>query len=109
MRVRNTLTGQEGYVKVYSWWDELHVFVDDDIEVWKQEHIQILHDRPIIRSSKCKKVYKDPFEHYTENELDELWESMTGYEMTKEFFQIDRLKRIAKYIAHQYRTKCSRS
>jgi hypothetical protein len=111
MRVRNTLTGREGYVKVYTWWQgyEFHVFVDDDIEVWKQEHIQILHDRRIVRTSNLKKVYKDPFEHYTENELDELWESMTGYEMTKEFLQIDRLKRIAKYIAHWYRTKCSRS
>ena len=111
MRVRNTLTGREGYTKVYTWWQgyDIHVFVDDDIEIWKPEHIQILHDRPIIRTSKPKKDHKDPFEHYTENELDELWESMTGYEMIKEFLQIDRLKRIAKYVANWYRTKCSRS
>jgi hypothetical protein len=111
MYVRNTLTGLEGYVKVYTWWNglELPVFVNGDIEFWKQSDIEILHDRPIVKRVKIEKKYRDPFEGYTENEIEEMWENMTAYQMLKEFFFIDRLKRITDYLINQYRKRCSKS
>lgn len=113
-RVRNKLTGQTGFVKVYTWHQGNHmaVFVEEDLEFWNIEDVELLHDKP-IKKKKIKKVYRDPFEHYTENELDALWESMSGYNLTKQFIkdliQIERLKRIKDYISEVYRTICSKS
>lgn len=111
MRVRNTLTGLEGYMKVYKWCDgaELPVFVDGDIQFWKQKDIQILHDRPVVKRVKIEKKHHDPFAGYTENEIEEMWENMTAYQMLKEFFFIDRLKRITDYLINQHRIRCSKS
>lgn len=85
MRVRHVLTGKEGYVKVYTWWQghDIQVFTDEGMVIWKQEHVELVSDRPVVRSqSVVKKKSKDVFEGYTENELDELYETMSG----KEFF-----------------------
>jgi len=96
---------------VYTWEQgrDLPVFVNGELVLWKQELIEIVHNRPIVKTPKPKKIYKDPFEHYTENELDALLESMTGYQMFKEFFQIDRIKRIVFNLIEQYRIRCSKS
>ena len=113
-RVRNKVTGQIGFVKVYTWHQgsELAVFVEDDMEFWKIEEVELLHDNP-VKKKKVKKVYRDPFEHYAENELDALWESTSGYsiakEILKDLLQIERLKRIKDYILEVYRTICSKS
>lgn len=89
MRVRNKVTREEGFIRVYTWEQgrELPVFVNRELVFWKQEHIEIIHDRPKV-TYKVKKVYKkDPFEHYTENELDKLWESMSGKAVFVDFIK----------------------
>lgn len=102
MRVRNTLTGEEGFVRVYTWWQgyDFPVFRNGEIVVWKQEHVEILHDRPVVRTvRKTKKEYYDPFAGYTENELEEMYWELTGE---------TGIKRIVAVLTEWYQTICSK-
>ncbi len=95
MRVKNTLTGKRGWMNVYTWEQGRYiaVFVNDELEFWKQEHVQIVRKRKIVRTVRIIPIRSDPFAAYAENELEELLESTTGYAIAKEM--AGRLKRIA--------------
>lgn len=101
MIVQHRLTGEIGFLQCFNWNQGrvLPVFIGTNLTLWRQEDILILHERP--RSPppppKPKRIPKDPFEHYTENELDELWERDTGYEVCKRF-----VKRIINFIKLSY-------
>jgi hypothetical protein len=102
MRIRHTLTGKEGYIRVYTWWqgDEFPVFVNGELEFWKQEHVVMLDGTPIVRNVRKVKIeHYDPFEGYTENELEEMY-----YELTGEAY----IKRILDFLIEWYQTRCSK-
>lgn len=88
MRVRNKQTREEGFIRSYTWEQgrKLPVFVNGELVLWKRELVEIIHDRPKI-VHKIRKIHKDPFEHYTENELDKMWESMSGKAMFVDFIK----------------------
>lgn len=102
MIVRNRFTKETGFIQCFNWNQGrfLPVFIGSRLVFWKQEDTEIIHDRPAIAKSEPvhpKVIYKDPFEHYTENELNELWNQNTGYEICKRF-----VKRIINFINVSY-------
>lgn len=89
MNVRNKKTGKVGFIRCFNWEQgrELPVFVGTELEIWNQIDVELINTRIKKRKSVRQiKQYKDPFEAYTENELDALWESMSGYEYFKLLF-----------------------
>lgn len=102
MIVQHRITREIGFLSCFNWNQgrTLPVFVGTHLLLWKQEDIELLNDRPRptpLSPPHSKKIHRDPFGGYTENELDTLWKQDTGYEVCKRF-----VKRIINFINLSY-------
>lgn len=97
--VRHRKTGHIGYTKSRTWEDgpDIPVWIGKELFTWNQGDTQLVDPvwKPLPPLEPPKPPPPDPWEHYAENELDELYESITGYSIMKEYFlkMLDSLRR----------------
>jgi hypothetical protein len=85
--VRHRKTGHIAYAKSRTWEDgpDIPVWIGPELFTWKQTDTQLVDPLWHPEPPPPPQIPPDPFELYTEQELEDMYESITGYAITKEY------------------------